>query len=297
MLYEDGSVDGASFFVIGSKRSTSHITMTTVGGPMESRNPVFGRNEQFARGGYATFDSRTPSAGELQDMYGRPSATTADTRRMTIDDVVMRTASLFAVLLATAGTMYYVVKPETLGLTLVAALVGLGLSLWISFSKKIRPAAMFAYAAVEGVFVGGISFFFEREYPGIVVQAVLGTLATFAAMLALYKFQVIRATPKFQRILLIAGAGYLVFSLVNLGIALISGNSVYQVGGLGLVVSAFGVGLAALFLVLDFDYVDQGIRNGLPERFAWTAAFGLIVTLVWLYIEILRLLAILRGDN
>jgi uncharacterized YccA/Bax inhibitor family protein len=263
---------------------------------MESRNPVFGRSEQFARGGHATFDTRTPSAGELQDMYGAPSATTADTRRMTIDDVVMRTASLFTVLLATAGVTYYVVKPENFGLILAAALIGFGLSLWISLSKTIRPAAMFVYAAVEGVFVGGISYVFEARYDGIVVQAVLGTLATFAAMLALYRFKVIRATPKFQRILMLAGAGYLVFSLINLGIALFSGNSVYDVGGLGLLVSAFGVGLAALFLVLDFDFIDQGIRNGLPERFAWTAAFGLIVTLVWLYIEMLRLLSILRGD-
>ncbi|HST81363.1 MAG TPA: Bax inhibitor-1/YccA family protein [Kineosporiaceae bacterium] len=264
---------------------------------MESRNPVFGRSEQFARGGHATFDTRTPSAGELQDMYGAPSATTADTRRMTIDDVVMRTASLFAVLLATAGTTFYVVKPQSFGLILIAALVGFGLAMWISFSKTIRPAAMFAYAAVEGVFVGGISYFYEARWEGVVVQAVLGTLATFAAMLALYRFNVIRATPKFQRILIMAGAGYLVFSLVNVAIALISGNSVYNVGGLGLIVSAFGVVLAALFLVLDFDYIEQGIRNGLPERFAWTAAFGLVVTLVWLYLEILRLLAILRGDN
>lgn len=264
---------------------------------MESRNPVFGRNEQFARGGYATFDTRTPSAGELQDMYGAPSATTADTRRMTIDDVVIRTASLFTVLLVTAATTFEVVKPQNFGLILVSMLVGFGLSLWISLSKKIRPPVMFVYAAVEGVFIGGLSYVFEQRFEGIVVQAVLGTLGTFAAMLALYKFQVIRATPKFQRILMIAGAGYLVFSLLNLGLALITGNSAYGISGLGLLISAFGVGLAALFLVLDFDFVEQGIRNGLPERFAWTAAFGLIVTLVWLYIEILRLLAILRGDN
>jgi uncharacterized YccA/Bax inhibitor family protein len=265
---------------------------------MESRNPVFGRSEQFARGGHATFDTRTPTAGELQDMYGRPSATTADTQRMTIDDVVMRTASLFAVLLVTAAVTYEVIKPLNFGLIIGAALLGLVLSLVITFSKTIRPPLMFVYAAVEGVFVGGISYVFDLAYPGIVVQAVLGTLATFGAMLALYKFNVIRATPKFQRILLIAGVGYLAFGLINLLLSALNViPSVYSVGGLGLLVSAFGVGLAALFLVLDFDFVEQGIRNGLPERFAWTAAFGLIVTLVWLYVEILRLLAILRGDN
>lgn len=264
---------------------------------MESRNPVFGRSEGFSRQGYATFDTRTPSAGELQDMYGAPSATSTDTGRMTIDDVVMRTAALFVVLLATAAATWFLVAPESFGLIIGAALVGLGLSLWISFSKTIRPVAMFAYAAVEGVFVGGISHVFNNLYSGIVVQAVLGTLATFGAMLALYKFKVVRVTPKFQRTLLIAGAGYLVFSLVNLGFSVFGGNSVYDVGGLGLIVSAFGVLLAAFFLMLDFDFVEQGIRNGLPERYAWTAAFGLVVTLIWLYIEILRLLSILRGDN
>jgi uncharacterized YccA/Bax inhibitor family protein len=264
---------------------------------MESRNPVFGRSKQFARGGHATFEARTPSAGELQEMYGAPSATSADTGRMTIDDVVMRTAALFGVLLVTAAITFETITPGNFGLVLGAALVGLVLSLVISFSKTIRPPLMLAYAAVEGVFIGGISEAFNIAYPGIVVQAVLGTLATFAAMLALYRFKVIRATPKFQRILLIAGAGYLVFSLINLGFAVFGGSSVYSVGGLGLLVSAFGVGLAALFLVLDFDFIDQGIRNGLPERYAWTAAFGLIVTLVWLYVEILRLLAILRGNN
>ena len=267
---------------------------------MESRNPVFGRSEEFSRrGGYASFDTRTPtpSAGELQDMYGSPSATTADTGRMTIDDVVMRTAALFTVLLVTAGATWQFLKPTSFGLVLVAALVGVGLSFAIQLSKTIRPPLMFLYAAVEGVFIGGISHVFNIQYPGIVGQAVLGTLATFAAMLALYRFRIIRVTPKFQRTLLIAGAGYFVFTLINLGFSVFSGNSVYSVGGLGLLVSAFGVGLAAFFLTLDFDFIERGISNGLPERYAWIGAFGLVTTLVWLYVEILRLLAILRGDN
>jgi uncharacterized YccA/Bax inhibitor family protein len=260
---------------------------------MESRNPVFGRSEQFARGGYASFDTRTPTAGELQDMYGAPSATSIDTGRMTIDDVVMRTASLFTVLVVTAGATFALIEPGQFGLVIGAAIVGLVLSLIISFSKTIRPPLMFAYAAVEGVFVGGISLAFNDAYPGIVVQAVIGTLAAFGAMLALYRFKVIRATPKFQRMVLIAGAGYLAFGLINLVVALVSGHSAYQ-SPFGFLIGAFGVALASLFLILDFDFVEQGIRNGLPERYAWTAAFGLVVTLVWLYIEILRLLAILR---
>ena len=148
----------------------------------------------------------------------------------------------------------------------------------------------------EGVFVGGISAAFESAYDGIVAQAVLGTLGAFTAMLVLYKTGVIRATPKFTKMLLIAGAGYFVFILLNLLVSVFAGNSIYN-SPLGFLVAGVGVVLASLFLVLDFDFVEQGIRNGLPREYAWTAAFGLTVTLVWLYIEILRLLAILRGDN
>ncbi len=155
---------------------------------------------------------------------------------------------------------------------------------------------MLTYAAAEGLFVGGISLIFETVYPGIVIQAVLGTLGAFGAMLALYKFNVVRATPKFTRTLMIAGAGYLVFGLINLVVSLVTGSSAYN-SPIGWAIAAVGVVLASFFLILDFDFVEQGIRNGLPQQYAWTAAFGLVVTLVWVYIEILRLLAILRGDD
>jgi uncharacterized YccA/Bax inhibitor family protein len=274
---------------------------------MESRNPVFGRSEQFKRGGYATFDTRTPSAGDLQDMYEAPSATAVDRGRMTIDDVVMRTATLFGILVVAAAATFFpiynrvadtnAVPSWTLPAVIGGAIIGLVLSLIINFSKTIKPGLMMAYAVAEGVFVGAISALFEIQFEGIVAQAVLGTLATFTGMLVLYKTGVIRATPKFTKILIMAGFGYMLFSLVNIGFAIFGGTSVYDMGALGLAVSAFGVGLAALFLVLDFDFVEQGIKNGLPRQYAWTAAFGLVTTLVWLYIEILRLLAILRGDN
>jgi hypothetical protein len=158
-------------------------------------------------------------------MYDAPSATTADTGRMTIDDVVMRTASLFVVLLVTAAPPSSGQAAE-LRLILVARLVGLRPGLWISFSKTIRPPLMFAYAAVEGVFVGGISSS-TSSLPGIVVQAVLGTLATFAAMLALYRFKVIRATPEVpadpdHRRRRLPGV-----QPAQPGLALFSGNSVY----------------------------------------------------------------------
>jgi uncharacterized YccA/Bax inhibitor family protein len=270
---------------------------------MESRNPVFSRSEEFNRkggGGYATFDTRTPDAGELNEMYGSPSATATQMGRMTIDDVVMKTAMIFGVLLVAAGLTFAMDPPAGLGLVIGSALVGFALSLAISFSKTIRPPLILVYAAVEGVFVGGISDWYGTIYgDAIIPQAVLGTLAAFSAMLVLYKIGAVRNSPKFQRILIIAAVGYLVFGLVNiLGSAFGAWESVYSGGGLlPIAISAFGVVLASLFLVLDFDFIEQGIRNGVPEKFAWIAAFGLVVTLVWLYLEILRLLAILRGDN
>jgi len=266
---------------------------------MESRNPIFNRSKEFQRGGYATFDTRTPSAGELNDMYAAPSATSVQTNRMTLDDVVVRTGSLFAVLLTTAAATYFLIKPQSFLLILAAGIVGFVLAMVAQTGKSVRPPVMLAYAGVEGVFVGGISYLYAGVYGGdIVPQAVLGTLCAFAAMLTLYKTGVIRNSPKFQKTLLIAGVGYLVFGVINLLFAVFSGHSVYNGGGLlPILISGFGVVLASFFLVLDFDFIDQGIRNGLPRQYAWTAAFGLVVTLVWLYLEILRLLAILRGDR
>lgn len=284
---------------------------------MESRNPVFNRTEEFHRGGYATFDtrtapqqqpfdSRTPSAGELQDMYQRPPASPTDMRRMTLEDVVTRTGLLFGVLVITAAATWAVLdvnNPGSFVVIMIAALVGLGLGLANSFKKEPSPPLILAYGAVQGVFVGGISKYYETAWDGIVGQAVLGTLAAFTAMLIAYRTGVIRNSPKFQKILMISVIGYLVFGLVHfLGVMFGAWDSIYfsSDGGfnlLGVAISAFGVVLASLFLVLDFDFIEQGIRNGLPERYAWTAAFGLVVTLIWLYLEILRLIAILRGND
>jgi len=267
---------------------------------MESRNPVFNSNKEFQRGGHATFRTDVPSPADLDSMYRAPSATAAQMGRMTLDDVVVRTASLFAVLLVTAGATYAIVKPTSVFVVFGAAIVGLVLAIVAQIGRP-KPPLMLAYAAVEGVFVGGISYWYASFYGrDLVPQAVLGTLGAFAAMLALYKVGAVRNSPKFTRGLMIAAAGYLVFAVANLllGAFHVGGyQNVYSGGGLlGVAISGFGVVLASLFLVLDFDFIEQGIRNGLPRQYAWTAAFGLIVTLVWLYLEILRLLSVLRNN-
>jgi len=275
---------------------------------MQSNNPAFKRNEAFTRNGYATFDVATPSAGDLEDQYGLPSPSREGA--MTLEDVVTRTGMMFALLLVTAAATWFLIPPVvespdgSLGLNgalvvawIGAAVLGFVLAMVISFSKTIRPALILTYAAVQGVFIGAASSFFEALYPGIVVQAVLGTLAAFATMLVLYRFRVVRATPKFRKVLIIAGVAFLALNLVNLVTVVLGGPSFfYDSGLLGVGLAALGVTLASLFLVLDFDFIEQGVRNRLPRQFAWSAAFGLVVTLVWLYLEMLRLISILRGN-
>lgn len=277
---------------------------------MQSKNPVFARRQEFSgrpqQPQYAQFGQPgqyTPqgaySPEQLDELYQRPAATPAQTGRMTYDDVVVRTASLFAILLVAAAATWFLAPPALLApLWIGAMFLGLGIGLVIAFSKTVRPPLMMLYAAVEGVFIGAISFAFESFYDGIVIQAVLGTLGAFVAMLVAYKVKAIRATPKFTRFLIIATLGYVAFSLINVVAVMAFGvTSVYSMGLLGVGISILGVGLASLNLILDFDYIDRGVQQGLPQQYSWVAAYGLLVTLVWLYIEILRLIAILRGSD
>ena len=266
---------------------------------MQGNNPIFSRAEGF-NGRHATYDAAAPSAEELQNMYAAPSATPVQTGRMTYDDVVMKTGITFAVLLA--GAVVGWLNP---GLTFIGLIVGLVLGLVNSFKRNPSPVLILLYAGFEGLFVGGISNYFEntaisgRPLDGIVAQAVLGTLGVFAATLFVYRSGRVRVTPKFQRGVMIALIGYAIFSLVNLMFMWFGSSDSafgFRDGWFGVLIGLFAVGLASFCLILDFDFIDKGVKAGLPAKFAWTAAFGLTVTLVWLYIEILRLLAILRGE-
>ncbi len=263
---------------------------------MQSNNPVFNNSKAFKEGGYATFNEAPPAtAAQLEEMYSAPAATGAETGRMTIDDVVVKTGLMFAVLLPLGAFNYWLDNPA---LTIAGLIAGLVLGLFISFKQSTNAALILAYAGAEGLFLGGISKAFEDQWNGIVPQAVLATLAVFAVALFAYKSGRVRATPKFQRTVLIAMGGYLLFSLVNVMVMVFGGGGDFGLvhGPFGIAVGLFAVGLAAAMLIRDFDFAEQGVRNGLPTRYAWIAAFGLVVTLVWLYLELLRLIAILRGD-
>ena len=218
---------------------------------------------------------------------------TISTRKMTIEGTLNRAMTLFAIFLVTAIVTW---QMQLIGLIFPAMFVGLGLALWASFSKKVRVGVMIAYAAVQGVFVGGISLIFETAYEGIVMNALSATLITAGIMFVAYRQQWIRVTSKFRQILTFALLGYMGFAVVNLLIALFTGNSAYGTS-LGWLIALVGVGLASVTLVLDFADIEQAAQAGVDADFEWRLAFGLMVTLIWMYIEILRLLAILRGND
>lgn len=252
--------------------------------PALARSPFGQRTVGFDQPGYAD---------PVEQAYYGPTATARDTGRMTIEDVVVRTGLTLATLLATAALTWW---SGLYGLVLPALVVGLVLGLVISFKQIASPVATLSYAAVEGVVLGGITSLLEQRYPGIAVQAVGGTLAVAAVMLFVYRSGRIRVTPRFTRMVIGATMGYMVLLLVNLVASMFhsGGLGLFDGGPLGIGISLFAVGLASLNLVIDFDMVEQGVRRGLPEKFGWYAAFSLTVTLVWLYIEMLRLLQQLR---
>lgn len=282
--------------------------------PVFSSSPVFGdprKQKQGQPGAVQTYGmpgAQTADAASLENLYTAPSATSAQMRRMTYDDVVVKTGGLLALLVVVAAATW-AVTPQLPWLYLPAALVGLVLGLVNSFKKNPSPALIVAYTIAEGVFLGGISYLFQNlavqgsstgTAQPIVLQAVLGTFVTFAASLFLFRSGKVRVTPKFTRWLLIAMVGYLGFSLVNVVLMFFmpsSGFGPLRNGIWGVIAGLVAVGLAAASLIVDFDSIKRGVEQGVPAKFAWTAAFGLIVTLVWLYLELLRLFSILSGRN
>jgi len=261
---------------------------------MSNSNPAFSRSAVFTPGALAT-----PSSTELDELYGRPSATTAETGRMSYEDTIMKTLITFGVLLAGAVVGWFIPALAIPGL-----IVGLVLALVNIFKKQPSRGLILTYAGFQGLFVGGISSIFNFMWDGIVTQAVFGTLAVVGVTLFLFLSGKVRTSPKATRIFLVAMVGYLAFSLVNFGLIMFGatdsmfGLREVSVLGipLGLILGVLIVLLAAYSLVMDFESIKAGVEQGAPRVFGWRAAFGIVVTVVWLYIEILRILAILRGE-
>ncbi|GAA4540326.1 Bax inhibitor-1/YccA family protein [Mycobacterium paraffinicum] len=281
----------------------------------ETSNPVF-RSLPKQRGGYAQFGTgAAPMQGYGADPYAAPYQApyqeTRASRPLTIDDVVTKTGITLAVLAVSAVVSYFLVASNlalAMPLTLVGALGGLGLVLVATFGRKQdSPAIVLSYAVLEGLFLGAISFVFanfavSHANAGVLIgEAVMGTFGVFFGMLVVYKTGAIRVTPKFTRMLVAAMFGVLALMLGNFVLAMFhvgggTGLGLRSGGPLAIIFSLVCIGIAAFSFLIDFDAADQMVRAGAPEKAAWGIALGLTVTLVWLYIEILRLLSYLQND-
>lgn len=254
---------------------------------MKSSNPVLGK--AFNQPGNMQVD-------QLEQSYNAPAASSIRTGRMTIEDVVAKTGFLFVILVVVGAFAWR--SNLGMGAVMLGFLGGFVLAMIISFSKSIKPGLVVAYAAFEGLALGTLSSYYESYYPGIVSQAVIGTMAAFTGVLIMYRNGKLRATPQFTRALIGAAIGYFILGLVSLVASFFGvgqGYGFYGVSGLGLLLAVAGVAIASLFLVLDFDQIQKGVNNGVPEKESWRASFGLMVTIVWLYLEVLRLISILRN--
>ncbi|WP_425832877.1 Bax inhibitor-1/YccA family protein [Streptomyces fractus] len=301
---------------------------------MRSSNPVFSRRGFSRDNGYAQFNAnaQAPQAGgpavgtaqgspygqapagnpyaqnpyAQQDVqYGAPQAP-AGTGRMTIDDVVTRTATTLGLLIVTAALAWAFLPVDeanigkSYGIAIGAALVAMVLGFVQAFKRKASPPIILAYAALEGVFLGVVSNIVDTFIaPGAAMQAVLGTMAVFASVLVAYKAGWIRVNRRFYGFVMAAALGFVVLMGINLLFAVFGGGDGlgFRSGWLGVVFGIVGILLGACFLALDFKQVEDGVAYGAPKEEAWLAAFGLTMTLVWIYLEFLRLIAILQGND
>jgi uncharacterized YccA/Bax inhibitor family protein len=285
---------------------------------MRSSNPVFSRRGFSRSGGYAGFDAgQQPQAGNpyannqyannpyaqqqpqtVGEPYGAPPAAPPQTGRMTMDDVVARTGMTVGLVVVMAAVAW--ITDMALPLAIGAGLVAMVLALVQSFKRKAVPALILAYAALEGLFLGAISNFVDSYIAdGAAMQAVLGTMAVFTAVLVMYKTRIIRVNRRFYRFAMAAAVGFVLLMMVNLLFAVVGGGDGlgFRSGGMGILFGIVGILIGALFLALDFKQVEDGIAYGAPREESWLAAFGLTLTLVWIYLEFLRLIAILQGND
>ncbi|MEU0395081.1 Bax inhibitor-1/YccA family protein [Streptomyces sp. NPDC006208] len=290
---------------------------------MRSSNPVFSRRGFSRDNGYAGFNAQQPQAGgpavgtnPYAQGAGNPYATNpyapagtqhgapapARTDVMTMDDVVSRTAMTLGtvVLGAVLAWTLLPVSPTSYGLAIGAALVAFVLAIVQSFKRTPVPALIFGYAAFEGIFLGVISEMFNARWDGAPFQAVLGTMAVTGATLFMYKQRWIRVTARYARIGMTIALAFIVVMAVNLllvvfGVA--EDGGLRSMGPLGAIVGILAILIGCFFLTLNFKEIEDGIAYGAPRQEAWLAAFGLTVTLVWIYLEMLRLVAIFSGDD
>ncbi|WP_328388155.1 Bax inhibitor-1/YccA family protein [Nocardia sp. NBC_00416] len=279
-------------------------------------NPVFKNLPRQEVGGYAGFGSGAAAAGQAGYQYGNQQYPQqyqqpypqAPTRSLTIDDVVTKTGITLGVLALSALVTYLLTNANNAlapMFVIGGGIIGLVLVLVATFGNKAdNPAIVLSYAVAEGVFVGALSFMFtDISFGGaggasMIGQAILGTFGVFAGMLVVYKTGAIRVTPRFTRMLIGAMIGILVLVVGNLIASFFvdGGFGLRDGGPIAIIFSLVVIAIAAFSFLLDFDAADQLIRAQAPPKAAWGVALGLTVTLVWLYVEILRLLSYFQSD-
>lgn len=298
---------------------------------MARHNIVFGRDQAVQQGansyggprfGQAAQTGPTQSTqwssgfdqqggDQLEAMYARPSATGHDTGRMTMRDALNAITATLGVIIVVGFAV--AMTPLALGLvageagiqaglalagvaTFVGVIGGLVASLVNIFKKQPSAIAVLVYAVFEGLFLGGISGVMEYIYPGIALQAVIGTLAVAGTVLVLFHLGILRTSPALTKIFVVAMVAYLLFGFVNIGYLLLTGTSLRE-GVIGLIIGGLAVVMASYSLVMDFEDVKRSAEAGMPRKYAWRLGFGIAVTMVWLYVEVLRILMILRGSD
>lgn len=257
---------------------------------LRSSNPVFSRGGGLrgrSPGSYAP--PPTPTPDQLAQLYRAPST-------LTVDDVVMHTLGLFLIVGVTGG-IGWAIAPSSPGVGFAAGLAALALSLVIAFGRILRPSLVVVFAALEGLFIGVISRFYEQAYSGIVLQALLGTAVVFVAMLLAYRSGRLRATPRMARVVFGTLLGVVAVGLVDLVVRATTHSHlpiINDASPLGILFSVAVLAVASLQFVLDFDYIERAVASGAPRSEAWRASYGLLVGFVWVYLELLRLLSKLR---
>lgn len=279
-------------------------------------NPAFSRNAAFRPGQVSrtelerlygaggTGTATAPvDAAQIEDAYSLPAASPAQSGRMSVEDTVVKTILVFAILVASAVVGWVFASPLTLWGGLIGGLV---LGLVNTFKKVPSPALIVGYAVLEGLFVGSLSMMYNTLWDGIVTQAVIGTLGVIGVTLFLFLSGKFRSSARMTKIVSVAMIGYLVYQVVNFILMAtgVTGTNAFGLSSmtimgvpLGIAIGLIVVFLAAYSLVLDFESIKLGAERGVPAVYAWQGAFGVLVTVVWLYLEILRMLAIARSSN
>ncbi|GAA2181448.1 Bax inhibitor-1/YccA family protein [Brooklawnia cerclae] len=276
---------------------------------VRTNNPILSRADAFTPGYTTTY---APNQGYAQAPYGYgaqgpygaqsgPNMPQQVTGRMTIDDVITKTATLMLVIVAGAGLVWLLLPAQLLAPVAVIGSIVTAITVWmVALRRELPVAGVFVYAGVEGLVLGAFSKLFEYMYPGIVLQAVVGTVISAFVVLGAYKYLNARVRGRLAQIVTVSIIAYAVFALLSLVLTLFGVNTGAFAIGAGAgpfawLMAGIGVVLSAASLLMDFDAIENGVRMGAPEKESWRGAFGLITSLVWMYTQLLRILSFFRN--